>query len=234
MALAAKIIFKLGRKRLSAAQKRALAKAIKASALKRARRSSFKSLNLTRKSVRFASKAAVRSKKLKSSIKSVNNLVKVRSASAAKFKLKRSIAENKFKNPSIVSKLTGMGMKNAERNFKKADAAFVRYDSRLQRSLVKQMRLNKSLEKISTKQASFAKKIAKTNATTAALKAEASKYAKLSGTKISASDYSVSKANAEAVGRSFNNAFYGLIGAKAAVVSVAGYKYNKSIKKKPS
>jgi hypothetical protein len=180
MAIVSKIIFRLGRKRLSAAQKRALAKAIKASALKRAKRSAIRGAKLTKRSAKFATRAAIKSKRINSRLKSVNNLVKVRSASAAKYQLKRSVAESKFKNPSIAARLTGLGLKNSELSFKRADAEFVRYNARLQKSLIKQMRLNRTLESINAKQTRFASKITKINANTARLKAEAAKYAKLS------------------------------------------------------
>jgi hypothetical protein len=166
MALVSKIVFKLGRKTLSAAQKRALAKAIKASALKRARRSLFKSNTLKRKSVKFAKKSVHRSFKLTRSLRQTNNLLKVRQASASKFRLKRSIAESNFKNPSIMRKLTGVGSKQAELSFKSADAAFVRYDTRLQKTIIKSNKINKALEAITAKKARFASKIAKLDATT--------------------------------------------------------------------
>jgi len=227
MAIVGKIIFKLGRKTLSAAQKRALAKAIKASALKRARRSLLKSKGLRRKSVKFAKKSIIRSKRLKSSLRKTNNLLKIRQVSASKYRLKRSIAESKFKNPSIMRKLTGLGSKQAEISFKSADAAFVRYDTRLQKTIAKSSRINKALEAITAKKSRIASKITKQNATTAKLKAEAAKYAKLSGTKIKASDYSIITAQQESVSRSFNNTFNTLIGAKVALVGAAGYSYKK-------
>jgi len=63
MALA-KIAFKFGSSRLSAAQKRALAKAIKASALKRSRKAKFKAFKITARRGRVGARKVKLTKKL--------------------------------------------------------------------------------------------------------------------------------------------------------------------------
>jgi len=227
MSYVGKVIFKLGAKRLSAAQKKALAKAIKASALKRARSSAYKSAMTTRNRVRLGVRVAKATKKL--------NVYKAKNLSNSKVfmsaQLKRTAAENKFKNPSAVKKLIGLhNAKSAAVAFKKADKEFVKASLRNQQSAMKVQAMQSKLAKLANKDKALIKRIEKLSNRSLIAQKEAQKYAKLSGTTVKASDLSAVKGAQEAYWRAFDATLIGLAGGTAALKVAANKKQAKKKK----
>jgi len=175
----AKIIFKLGAKRLSAAQKRALAKAIKASALKRARKSGLKTTALKMKRAKFAVKYGKTVNRLQSA-----KVKGLRDVNVSRVKLtKRLQAYDALNHPNRLKKSLGLfNEKKAAAAFKKADKEYVRSMIRVGKSSKKVASLQNKLTRLDKKDLKLMASIDRSiKGKQSALK-EAQKYAKISKT----------------------------------------------------
>ena len=223
MALA-RIAFKFGSSRLSAAQKRALAKAIKASASKRSRKAKFKAFKITARKGRVAARKVKLTKKLGFS----KQLYAGRAARSSKLLLAKTTAENKYKNPSFISKQLGLNNpEKALRNFKRADRAYVRAMVQTTKSEKSIASLQNRLMKAQKLDDKLIKRLAKSNALEILHLNDAKKYAKISGVAIKAADTSMTKAKADALSRSFDKGFYGALAATTGLTVAANVKYKK-------
>lgn len=225
-----KIIFKLGAKRLSAAQKRALAKAIKASALKRARKANFKTAGLKMKRAKFAVKYGKTVNRLQSA-----KVKGLRDVNVSRVKLtKRLQTYDALNHPSRLKKSLGLfNEKKAAAAFKKADKEYVRSMIQVGKSSKKVASLQNKLNRLDKKDLRLMASIDKSIRSSQSAVKEAEKYAKISGTKINKSlDLSYSKAQSEAMGRAFNYTFYGAIGGTAALKVAAVQRQKAAMKNK--
>lgn len=226
----AKIIFKLGAKRLSAAQKRALAKAIKASALKRARKANFRTAGLKMKRARFAVKYGKTVNRLQSA-----KVKGLRDVNVSRVKLtKRLQTYDALNHPSRLKKSLGLfNEKKAAAAFKKADREYVRSMIQVGKSSKKVASLQNKLNKLDNKDLKLMKSIDKSIRSSQTAVKEAEKYAKISGTKINkAVDLSYRRAQSDAMSRAFNYTFYGAIAGTTGLKVAAIQKQKAADKKK--
>ena len=177
MALA-KIAFKLGGSRLSAAQKRALAKAIRASALRRSKRASKRIVKFGLKRKKIANRSVILTKKLSAA----RALKSQRAVRSSKLLLARASAENKYKNPSFISSSLGLNNpQKALKQFKKADKAYVKAMVFTNRSEKQVAALQNKLLKSQGLDTKLINKITKNQNTAAMQIVQANRYAKIAG-----------------------------------------------------
>jgi len=237
MAVLSKIAFKLGGKRLSAAQKKALAKAIRASALKRSRRASYKATRLAaRKTKRFAT-SRKRVMRLTNRVSRLRPRYEASARLTQQAGLKRLVLQDKLKNPSLAKRALGLhNPKKAAAAFRRADRDFIRASRVSEQQLARLEKYTRKMAKISRNDVRFNKaidrKIARATKTATLQLNQAKGYAQIAGLPISPADVGMKQAKLDRSARYFNATFYGLVGAQAGVTTYAYQKQKRKNKSK--
>jgi hypothetical protein len=227
------IALKIASNKLSSKQKQALAKAIKASALKRARRSKVKEVGLARAQAKLTKSVAKKTVKINAKLASNTQKISLLSNRTADSRLQVAQARDKLLNPSFTSKALGLhNVKKKEKLLVAVERVHARANAELQRTSRSSMILQNKLNKLAKAETKLQGRITRNAQKGVQAQLQAEKYAKLSGTTITSNDLSLKQGYADLSEKAFWNTFIGLSVAQTGVGVYAASRQNKRNKDK--
>jgi len=222
------IALKIVSNKLSSKQKQALAKAIKASALKRARSSKVKGVSLEKAQAKLTKSVAKKTVKINAKLASNTQKISLLSNRTADSRLRVALARDKLLNPSFTSKALGLhNVKKKEKLLVAVERVHARANAELQRTSRSSMILQNKINKMSKAETKLQGRVTRNAQKGVQAQLQAEKYAKLSGTTITSNDLSLKQGYKDLSGKVFWNTFVGLSVAQAGVTGYAVSKQNK-------